>query len=135
MKKILILFLFIFAMASIDSAKAQRVDAENQTLYLLHFGRGAEGNSVTMIEFYNFLNSAFKNTNISGITAIDSKGHRFNDESVFRENTTIVEIIGDSAEMEEKVSTLAEQYCMKFEHKNVEVFIAKINNVSTSMFD
>ncbi len=135
MKRILFTLALLLTFTSVNIAYSEQIDMENQALYLVHFGRGDDENSVGLNDFYTFLNSVLANTDTTGLTVIDSQGYRFNDQHVQRENTTIIEIVGDPSVVETKINDISQKYCDTFEAQKVEVFIVKVPHVKTSLFD
>ncbi len=135
MKKIICLFMFVFGISLFNSANAaEEIHLEDQTLYLIHFGRGDQKNAVNASNFYNFINTQFASIDVTGFTVLEGIGHRLNDKDVQRENTTIIEVAGNAMEVDEKFNEIARKYCELFKAQNVSVFIVKTANVSTANF-
>ncbi len=135
MKKFIFLLISIFSISFATIASAEVIEAENQVSYTIYFGRGSDENAVNVSNFYTFINKEFASIAASGLTIIESRGQRYLDSvSVLRENTTIVQIVGDTS-INDKIKEVSEKYCKQFKAQNVSVFVVKTNNVSTAIYN
>ncbi len=135
MRKFIFLLISIFSISFANVASAEVVETENQVSYTIYFGRGSDENAVNVSKFYTFINKEFASIATSGLTIIESRGQRYLDSvSVLRENTTIVQIVGDPS-INDKIKEVSEKYCKQFKAQNVSVFVVKTDNVSTAIYN
>ncbi len=118
------------------TVQAEEINAENQTVYLVHFGRGIDSNAVNLRDFYTFINDELLPISVTGVTIMESQGVRFDaNNTILRENTTVVEIVGDPTVIGQPINDVVNLYCDKFSGQNVSAFVVEIPNVSTTFID